>query len=71
MRRLLICFVLAATILNSGCVLPIYSGDPQRRARQLLFTSENMRQLLDDWERFWMLDQPSHLTPYRSHGGVI
>lgn len=71
MRRLLICLVLVGTLANSGCILPIYSGEPQRRGRQLLFTSENMRQLLDDWERFWMLDQPSHLTPYRSHGGVI
>ena len=71
MRRLLICLVLVATIANSGCITPLYSGDPQRRARQLLFTSEDLRQLLDDWERFWMLDQPSHMTPYRSHGGVI
>jgi hypothetical protein len=24
----------------------------------------------DEWRRFWMNDQPSHLTPYRVHGGV-
>ena len=71
MRRLLISLLLVATIANSGCILPIYSGDPQRRARQLLFSSENLRLLLDDWERFWLLDQPTHMTPYRSHGGVI
>jgi hypothetical protein len=23
-----------------------------------------------EWERFWMLDQPSHLTPDRVHGGI-
>jgi hypothetical protein len=71
MRRLLLSLLLVATLFNSGCILPIYSGDPQRRARQLLFTSENLRLLLDDWERFWFLDQPDHLTPYRTHGGVI
>ncbi len=71
MRRLLLSLLLVATILNSGCILPIYSGDPQRRARQLLYTSENLRLLLDDWERFWFLDQPDHMTPFRTHGGVI
>jgi hypothetical protein len=55
----------------TGCILPAYSADPQRRARQLLNTSEDLRAFLDEWERFWFLDQPSHLTPYRTHGGVI
>ncbi len=71
MRRLLLSLLLVATLFNGGCILPIYSGDPQRRTRQLLFTSENLRLLLDDWERIWFLDQPDHLTPYRTHGGVI
>ena len=30
----------------------------------------NYRFLGDDWERFWFLDQPSHLTPIRTHGGL-
>lgn len=72
MRRWIMCTLLAATLAaQSGCFIPIYSGDPARRTRQLMFSSENMRMLLDDWERFWFLDQPSHLTPYRTHGGVI
>jgi hypothetical protein len=54
-----------------GCFTPAYSGDPARRTQQLIFTSENLRLLLDDWERAWLLDQPSHLTPYRTHGGII
>ena len=72
MRRLLclmlLCFLFSTTV---GCFLPIYSGDPQRRARQLLTTSENLRLLLDEWERFWFLDQPDHMTPFRNHGGVL
>ena len=72
MRRIVLCAVLAATIASStGCFLPIYSADPQRRARQLLFTSENLRQIVDEWERIWFLDQPSHMTPYRTHGGIL
>ena len=44
--------------------VPIYSVDPARRTRQLMFNSENMRNAGDTWERFWFLDQPSALTPY-------
>jgi len=54
-----------------GCILPAYSGDPVRRTQQLIFTSENLRMLLDDWERIWLLDNPSQFTPYRTHGGII
>lgn len=54
-----------------GCLVPAYSGDPNRRTQELIFSSENLRLLLDDWERIWFLDQPSHLTPYRTHGGII
>lgn len=72
MRRLILGVLLGLLITaNSGCFLPIYSGDPVRRARQLLYTSENQRMILDEWERIWFLDQPSHMTPYRTHGGVM
>ena len=70
MRRFLIILLLGLlTTQTVGCA--IYSADPTRRARQLLTTSENMRALLDEWERFWFLDQPDHMTPHRTHGGVI
>jgi len=72
MRRL-ICTALLGIALTSctGCLLPIYSGDPVRRSRQLINTSENMRAILEDWERIWFLDQPDHMTPIRTHGGLI
>lgn len=56
---------------NVGCLLPLYSADPARRARQLIFTSEDLSAMLDEWERIWFLDQPSHLKPFPTHGGVI
>lgn len=72
MRRLLCMALLGLAISSStGCFLPIYSGDPVRRSRQLINTSENMRAILDEWERIWFLDQPDHMTPYRTHGGII
>jgi hypothetical protein len=61
----------AALTINSGCLIPMYSADPARRAQQLIFTSEDLRAFLDEWERIWFLDQPSHMKPFRTHGGII
>ncbi len=72
MRKLLLAAALGTLVCtNIGCVIPIYSGDPIRRTQQLLFTSEDLRAVEDEWERIWFLDQPSHLKPYRTHGGII
>ncbi|MEX2185244.1 MAG: hypothetical protein WD875_00550 [Pirellulales bacterium] len=56
---------------NTGCVLPLYSGDQSRRTEQLMYTSENLREFTGDWERFWFMDQPDHMTPDRTHGGIL
>ncbi len=72
MRRLIWAAILGLWIGgSSGCAVPIYSGDQATRTQQLIFTSENLRQMVDEWQRIWFLDQPSHLTPYRTHGGLI
>ena len=72
MRRLLLALALGLLVgTTTGCILPAYSADPVRRTQQLIFTSENLRLLLDEWERLWMLDAPDHMTPYRTHGGLI
>jgi ABC-type dipeptide/oligopeptide/nickel transport system permease component len=72
MRRLILLAVTALMLSSAtGCLIPMYSADPSRRAAQLLNTSEDMRQALDEWERIWFLDQPSHLTPFRTHGGIL
>lgn len=55
---------------NTGCLINQYSSDPIVRMEQMMIDSENLRQIHDEWRRFWMNDQPSHLTPYRIHGGV-
>lgn len=72
MRRLLIALLLCLVLSsNVGCFLPIYSADPARRTRQLIFNSDDFRNILNEWERIWFLDQPDHMTPFRTHGGVI
>jgi hypothetical protein len=63
--------VVCTAMPTIGCALPIYSAKPSRRAEQLIYTSDDMRAIIQEWERFWFVDQPSHMTPYRTHGGVI
>jgi hypothetical protein len=71
MRRLLLLAAVAALGLgNTGCLLNIYSSDPNRRMNELLNTSEDLRQIEYEWERIWFTDEPSHLTPERVHGGI-
>jgi hypothetical protein len=65
--------VVAALALSEGCApvpLPHYAAFAPTRAEELLVDSENLRMAGADWERFWFLDQPSHLTPFRTHGGL-
>jgi hypothetical protein len=71
MRRLVL---LIATVglatANTGCFLNIYSSDPNLRVRELLNTSEDLRQIEYEWERIWFTDHPSHLTPERVDGAI-
>ena len=72
MRRFIQLALLAACLSSTvGCFLPIYSARPERRVQQLLYTSEDLRSVVDEWERFWFLESPSHLTPIRTHGGIL
>jgi len=75
MRKLASLFLFAAVaiVASEGCApvpLPHYAAYPPRRVEELLVDSENLRQAGDEWERFWFLDQPSHMTPFRTHGGL-
>jgi hypothetical protein len=72
MRRLILSALLGLAVASAtGCFIPIYSGDPVHRTDQLIFTSEDLRSLIYQWERIWFLDQPDHMSPQRVHGGVI
>ncbi len=65
--------VVATLAIGDGCApvpLPHYAAYGPKRVEQLLVDSENLRMAGDDWDRFWFLDQPSHLTPFRTHGGL-
>ena len=62
MRRLLLLIAVAALVLsNACCFINIYSSDPNHRIKELLNSSEDLRQIEAEWERIWFTDQPSHL----------
>jgi tetratricopeptide (TPR) repeat protein len=42
----------------------------ERRIMVLMNQSENIRQIEAEMQKWWMCDQPTHLTPERVHGGV-
>ena len=74
MRRLawisLTAILAIAVCGNTGCIMNQYSPDDNIRMNQLMNQSENLRQIGIEWGRFWMNDQPSHLTSDRVDGGV-
>lgn len=71
-RKLILGAVVAVGVAaNSGCLLNQYSSDPNVRMQQLMYNSEDLRQIGNEWRRFWFNDQPSHMTPERIHGGII
>ena len=71
MRRLFLLLGLASLALsNAGCLINAYSSNPNRRMMELLSNSEDLRQIEYEWERIWFVDEPSHMTPERVHGGI-
>ena len=70
-RATLAAALMASAAANSGCIVPIWSPNPDERVRQLIYQSENYRHVPRIYERFWGLDMPDLATPYRTHGGVI
>lgn len=72
MRKLFLAIAMTATLtVQSGCIIPIWHASPDDRVREMIYQSENYRQIQDIWERIWFLDMPDLETPYRTHGGVI
>ncbi len=71
MRKWLFVLAMGLSVLgNTGCILNQYSSDPGERMEELIFQSEDLRQINNELRRFWMNDQPSHMTYERVHGGI-
>jgi hypothetical protein len=70
MRKWLFGLMLSGVgLMNTGCLINLYSPDPQVRVSQLINQSEDLRTIQEEWQRIWFTDHPSHLTPNRVDGG--
>jgi hypothetical protein len=56
--------------VNLGVPINVNSSDPMIRLEQMMIDSENLHKMRDELRPIHGNDQPSHLTPYRIHGGV-
>jgi hypothetical protein len=56
--------------LGEDARLAKLNANPSQRIMILMNQSKNLREIDAEMERFWMVDQPSHLTPERVNGGV-
>jgi len=71
MRRIFLLTAVAGLVLgNTGCLINAYSSNPNTRMVELLNQSEDLRQIEYEWQRIWFVDEPSHMTPERVHGGI-
>jgi hypothetical protein len=71
MRRVFLLTAAAGLVLgNTGCLINAYSSNPNTRMVELLNQSEDLRQIEYEWQRIWFVDEPSHMTPERVHGGI-
>jgi hypothetical protein len=43
---------------------------PEPVKPELLRSTDDLREIQNEWRRFWFNDLPSHLTPERIHGGI-
>jgi hypothetical protein len=53
--------VIGGLLENVGFI-NAYSPDPNLRMKELIHQSEDLRQIENEFTRFWFTDQPSHLT---------
>jgi hypothetical protein len=49
----------------------IDARDANMQIDSLSSQSEDYRQMQEEWLHFWMVDQPSHMTYERVHGGIV
>ena len=52
-------------------VIPVFSKSNDFRARDLIFDSENLKDVPEIWEKSWKMKLPDVAKPYRTHDGVI
>jgi len=70
---LLALFVMSMTLALTGCemgysprsgMVTMMESDRDRNQRIARFQEIECRELVEDWDYFWLIDEPSQLTPW-------
>lgn len=66
MRNLLLLAVLglASIVLTSGCASTLSESSENHTKRIGRNMNKDCKLMVEDWDRFWMADEPSRLTPH-------
>jgi len=62
MKRCLLLVLLFVGMLVAGCGMA--HTPRERRLRRRNVHRYGFRQIMDDWDYFWLVDEPSNLTRY-------
>ncbi len=69
MKKLLIVLVVLSGVLLGGCGLTGGTYNERLRRDQQI-NDFQARQLVDDWDYFWLYERNSHLTEYHPRVGL-
>ena len=58
--------ILAALLVSAGCGSGMAVSQRERTERSKRIFDTDRRQFVDDWDRFWLEDDLSHLSPWRT-----
>jgi hypothetical protein len=53
-----------------AAIRKLTQNNASAEVESMLQHSEDLRALQAEWRRFWLLDNPSHLTPQRVYAGI-
>jgi hypothetical protein len=58
--------IFAAMLMTIGCGSGMAVSQRDRLERSKRIADVDRRQFTDDWDRFWLEDDVSHLSPWRT-----
>mgnify|MGYP001073572464 CR=1 FL=1 len=63
-RCLLLTFIGVSSLLQFGCGDGVASTQRERQARYKAIIDNDFRQLVDDWDYLWLMDEKTHLSRF-------
>ena len=63
-RCILLTVIGTATLLQTGCGDGVAASKRERQARMSQIIDNDFRQLTDDWDYLWLMDEKTHLSRF-------